>query len=83
LDGDLFVVLTGCTAGIIGDDIDSVIKEFEDSQNPIIGVETAGFKGDTYFGYTTALTAILQELPQKTKTEERIRYTAHLLYTKR
>ncbi len=71
LDGDLYVVLTGCTAGIIGDDVDSVIREFEDTEIPIIGVETAGFKGDTYFGYTAALTAILQEIPKKTVTKEK------------
>jgi nitrogenase molybdenum-iron protein beta chain len=71
MDGDLYVVLTGCTAGIIGDDVESVIREFEDVDSPIIGVETAGFKGDTYFGYTAALTAILQELPQKTETKEK------------
>lgn len=71
MDGDLYVVLTGCTAGIIGDDVDSVIREFEDTKIPIIGVETSGFKGDTYFGYTAALTAILQELPQKTETKEK------------
>lgn len=71
LDGDIYVVLTGCTAGIIGDDIDSVIREFEDFESPVIGVETAGFKGDTYYGYTIALTSILKELPRKTKKEEK------------
>lgn len=71
MDGDIFVVLTGCTAGIIGDDVDRVVKEFENSEAHVIGVETAGFKGDTYYGYTVALTAILKELPQKTGLKEK------------
>lgn len=72
MDGDLFVVLTGCTAGIIGDDAESVVREFEDREVPIIAVETSGFKGDTYFGYTAAFTSILKTIPEKTQTVENL-----------
>jgi len=71
MDADLLVVLTGCTAGIIGDDVKRVVDEFSDAEIPIIPVETAGFKGDTYFGYTATLLAIIRALAEKTETEPR------------
>jgi nitrogenase molybdenum-iron protein beta chain len=69
MDADLYVVLTGCTAGIIGDDIKSIADEFAEEGVPIVAVETAGFKGDTYFGYTATLLAIIRKLAKKTETE--------------
>ncbi|MBO5199448.1 MAG: nitrogen fixation protein NifK [Lachnospiraceae bacterium] len=71
MKGELFTVITGCSMGINGDDIDSVIREFEDSPYPIIGIDTAGFKGDTYFGYQATLLAIVKTLARKTKTDPR------------
>ncbi|MDR0671163.1 MAG: nitrogen fixation protein NifK [Oscillospiraceae bacterium] len=59
-DGDLYCVLTGCTAGIIGDDVGSVIAEFQDV--PLVFADTAGFKGDTYAGYETALRVLSDAL---------------------
>jgi nitrogenase molybdenum-iron protein beta chain len=59
-DADLFFVLTGCTAGIIGDDVQSVVAEFQNEKQPVIFADTAGFKGDTYAGYETALNTLLQ-----------------------
>lgn len=44
LDTDLQVVLTGCTADIVGDDVASVVSEFEAEGSPLVHVETAGFK---------------------------------------
>lgn len=69
MDGELYAVLTGCSMGINGDDIDGVIREFEDSPYPIIGVDTAGFKGDTYYGYQTTLLAVVKALAKKTETD--------------
>lgn len=37
----------------------------------MIGVETAGFKGDTYYGYTVTMTALLKTLAQRTQLEEK------------
>lgn len=71
LDGDVYVVLTGCTAGIIGDDVQGIVSEFEDSGHTVIGIETAGFKGDTYYGYTVTMTALLKTLAQRTQPEEK------------
>ena len=61
MDGDLFVALTGCTAGIIGDDVYAVAKEFAEEGKPVVGVETAGFKGNHYFGHEAVLEGIIEQ----------------------
>jgi nitrogenase molybdenum-iron protein beta chain len=61
MDGDFFVVLTGCTADIIGDDVGSVVGEFQDQGIPIVYAETGGFKGDAYKGHELVLQAIITQ----------------------
>ncbi|WP_010256265.1 nitrogenase component 1 [Treponema primitia] len=61
LKGDLFVVLTGCTADIVGDDTINITKEFAEQGKPIVGVETAGFKGNSYYGHEAAVNAIIEQ----------------------
>ncbi len=61
MDGDFFVVLTGCTADIIGDDVGSVVGEFRAQGVPIVYAETAGFKGDAYKGHELVLEAIIKQ----------------------
>jgi nitrogenase molybdenum-iron protein beta chain len=55
MDGDLYVVLTGCTSEIIGDDVGAVIGEFrpqlEAQGRAVAFASTGGFKGNTYYGY--------------------------------
>ncbi len=61
LDGDLYVILTGCTAGIIGDDPINVAKKFMLEGKPVIGVETAGFKGNNYLGHELVVNEIIEQ----------------------
>jgi nitrogenase molybdenum-iron protein beta chain len=61
LKGDLFVVMTGCTADIVGDDSVSVAREFAQLGNPVVGVETAGFKGNSYHGHDLVVNAIIEQ----------------------
>lgn len=51
IDADAYFVLTGCTAGIIGDDIASVTEEFKEKGYEVYPIETPGFAGDSNFGY--------------------------------
>lgn len=51
MDADAFFILTGCTAGIIGDDIVSVTEEFREKGHPVYPIETPGFAGDSNLGY--------------------------------
>lgn len=61
MEGDLFFVLTGCVTDMIGDDVRSVVKEFQDEGVNIISAETGGFKGDSYRGYELVLKALFEE----------------------
>jgi len=59
VDADLYVVLTGCSSEIIGDDADQVTNEFRSLGKPVISVSTAGFKGSNYNGYEWVLEALI------------------------
>lgn len=51
MDADAFFVLTGCTAGIIGDDIVSVTEEYRKKAYKVYPIDTPGFAGDSNLGY--------------------------------
>ena len=61
IDGDLFVVLSGCTTEIVGDDIAQVSSAFADAAHPVIFVETAGFKGSNLEGHEWIINAIVNQ----------------------
>lgn len=61
LKGDLFVALSGCTAGIIGDDTAQVASTFARDGEPVVGVDTAGFKGNNYIGHELVVNAIVDQ----------------------
>jgi nitrogenase molybdenum-iron protein beta chain len=71
LKGDLFVVLTGCTADIVGDDSVSVAREYASRGYPVVGVETAGFKGNSYYGHEAAVEAIIEQFVGDVKPKVR------------
>lgn len=62
MDGDLFVVLTGCVADIVGDNTGRVVREFQEQGVPIVYAETGGFRGTTYQGYEIVTKAIIKQL---------------------
>ena len=61
IDADLFVVLSGCTGEIIGDDIEEVTGNFADADKPVIWAKTPGFKGNNYVGHDWILKSIFQQ----------------------
>ncbi len=61
IDADLFVVLSGCTGEIIGDDIEEVAGNFADSEKPVLWAKTPGFKGNNYVGHDWILKSIFQQ----------------------
>jgi nitrogenase molybdenum-iron protein beta chain len=61
IDGDLYVIHTGCTAGIIGDDIGSIASEFVDEGYPVVSVDTSGFKGNNYVGHELVVNSIIKQ----------------------
>ncbi|MDR1914312.1 MAG: hydrogenase [Clostridiales bacterium] len=65
LDGDLYIVFSGCASEIIGDDIVEVVSKFDDANKPIVAVSTPGFKGNNYISHDWVLSAIFNKLVQK------------------
>ena len=61
MKGDLFVALSGCTAGIIGDNTVEIAKEFAENGSPVVGAETPGFKGSAYNGHEIVVNAIIDQ----------------------
>ncbi|HBF38055.1 MAG TPA: hypothetical protein DDW50_12115 [Firmicutes bacterium] len=69
IDGDLYVVVTGCMVEMIGDDVRSVVKQFADRPLPVLAAETGGFKGNSFKGYDIILELLFREfvLPSQDK----------------
>lgn len=69
IDADAYFVLTGCTAGIIGDDIASVTDEFVEQGYKVYPIDTPGFAGDSNLGYevvwNTFIDKVIQPARQK------------------
>jgi nitrogenase molybdenum-iron protein beta chain len=61
LDGDLFVVLTGCTTDLVGDDVGHVVRSFKERGFPIVHASTGGFKGYSCLGHETVARAIVEQ----------------------
>jgi len=68
IEGDLFIVLTGCQVEIIGDDALSIADKFQD-QN-VIGVNTPGFLGNTFKGYDAVLKVLVDKIIEKADEKE-------------
>jgi nitrogenase molybdenum-iron protein beta chain len=59
VDGDLYVVVTGCMVDMIGDDTVSVANEFARAGKPVIGIPTPSFKGNAFTGYELILKGLI------------------------
>ena len=64
IDADAYFVLTGCTAGIIGDDITSVTDEFAAEGYKVYPIDTPGFAGDSNLGYETVWNTFIDKVIQ-------------------
>ena len=61
LEADLFVVLTGCIPDLVGDDVGSVVREFQKKGVPIVYAETGGFRGNNFTGHEAVTRAIIEQ----------------------
>lgn len=73
LDTDLQVVMTGCTGGIVGDDIQSVVDEFAAQGKPIVAVDTPGFKSNNYVAHSSVVNAIIDQYVSRFEDESEFR----------
>lgn len=70
IDADMYVVLTGCTPEIVGDNIGEVVGSFKDSGKPVIFASTPGFKGNNYKGHDWILKDIFKQYLKPAKAVE-------------
>jgi nitrogenase molybdenum-iron protein beta chain len=70
LDGNLYVVVSGCAAEIVGDDIGAMTKEATEQGYPVIHISTPGFKGNNFSAYKRVVIGIIEELWKKEKEEK-------------
>jgi nitrogenase molybdenum-iron protein beta chain len=61
LKGDLYVVLTGCSGELIGDDVESVVRKYQEQGFPIVCAETGGFKGTNLTGHEIVIESIINQ----------------------
>ncbi len=70
MDGDLYVVLTGCVPSLIGDDVEAVVRRFQKEGYPIVHADAAGFRGNNLFGHESVVKAIIEQYVGDVKTEK-------------
>ncbi|MDR1248876.1 MAG: hypothetical protein LBK63_06185, partial [Treponema sp.] len=70
VDGDLFVVVTGCMVDMIGDDTAAVVSEFRDAEKTVIAVPTPSFKGNAFYGYELLFKGLIDRYIEKSAEKE-------------
>jgi nitrogenase molybdenum-iron protein beta chain len=65
LDTELQVILTGCASAIVGDDVNSVARQFTEDGKPVVYVDTAGFKYTNYQSHSIVVNSIVEQFVDK------------------
>lgn len=65
IDADLYVVLTGCTSDIVGDDVAQIVSDYQEKGMPIVYAETGGFKSNNYKSHEVVVSAIIDQYVAK------------------
>lgn len=72
IDADAYFVLTGCTAGIIGDDIVGTVEKFRKQGYPVYAIDTPGFAGDSNLGYEVIWNALIDQVVEESPRDEKL-----------
>ncbi|SEL03691.1 nitrogenase molybdenum-iron protein beta chain [Butyrivibrio sp. ob235] len=73
IDAELFVVTTGCMTEIIADDIQGVVKEFQEKKLPVTYVNTPSFEADAYKGYDIVMNEVLNRvIPVSSRKDKKL-----------
>lgn len=70
IDAEAYFILTGCTAGIIGDDVNQVAEDYRAAGHPVYALDTPGFSGDSLMGYDVAWTALINQLVEPAEEKD-------------
>jgi nitrogenase molybdenum-iron protein beta chain len=73
IDADLYVVLTGCTSDIVGDDVASVVGDYQLEGRPIVYTETGGFKSNNYISHELVINNIIDQYVDLNKSSGPVR----------
>lgn len=65
IDADLYVVLTGCTSDIVGDDVARVAEPYQGRNVPLVYAETGGFKSSNYISHEHVVNAVIDQYSDK------------------
>jgi nitrogenase molybdenum-iron protein beta chain len=65
IDGDLYLVISGCQVEMIGDDVRSAASRIAGAPYPLLAVPTPSFKGNANFGYDLVLDLLVREYADK------------------
>ena len=65
IEADAYFVLVGCTAGIIGEDVESVVRDYREQGKRVYAIDTPGFQGDGLLGYEVVWDAFLDNIVEK------------------
>jgi nitrogenase molybdenum-iron protein beta chain len=68
IDGDAYVIVNGCIAGMIGDDVAAVVGKFAGEKTPVGYVNSSGFAGNTWLGYDETFISLIQQFTSKQET---------------
>ena len=69
VDADLYVILTGCTAAIVGDDVDSVAQEYRRQGYPVVSADTGGFRTNNYSSHELVVNSIVDQYTDAHRAE--------------
>ncbi len=72
IDADLYVVLTGCTSDIVGDDVESIVGDYQHAGRPIVVAETGGFKSNNYVSHGVVVRAIIDQYVDTFRREAKV-----------
>lgn len=72
MDGEVYVVMTGCTAGIIGDDVQKVAEEFRNKGYEVYAIDTPGFQGNAELGYEIVWNNLIDQFIQPRPRDEKL-----------
>ncbi|MDP4176845.1 MAG: nitrogenase component 1 [Bacillota bacterium] len=70
MDGDLYVVVSGCMVEMIGDDIVKIAEEFEHGEKPVLVAQTGGFHGNSFTGYDIVLQTLFRNYIEKKENKK-------------
>jgi len=69
IDAELYVVLSGCTSDIVGDDSGSVVSAYQAKGRPIVYTETGGFKSNNYISHEQVIIQIIDQYVDRNRAE--------------